>query len=260
MKRHFFMGTGRFPTAEGVAAPSGLDGSPTLVASWDFDRSDLITLSGGDIDQIAGADGTSFTLLTPGNMPAQTTRGSKKVADFASASSEYMQIASALGITDACTVVVVAELKTASPSANETLFDLSNGASATFNNRYWMFGASGPFMNFRRADGTANSSAIATHPSAAIHLLIGGIAAAPTERAYLNIDGVGTAVQSGTVPSIPTGLSHFTLGACRASGAQSNFGNHYKHRVLVYSSHLSATAKEQIATWASTNYATSNVA
>lgn len=251
--------TGSTATASGVAAPT-LTGSPTLLASWDFDRSDLIMLSGGDIDSISGADGTSYTLLTPGNMPSQEARGGKNTARFTSASSEYMQIASNLGINPAngCTFVLVLEL--ADAIANQNVFEVADGTVATNRQRYnhqFVTGATG--LRTRKAAAAASGDAQQGSAfSAAKYLAVcrfpGG-----TATCTHHIDGEGAGDSSGSVAA-PTSLVTTTLGAILASSALSNYLNGWVWRVLVYSGDIGATAAEEVAVWANTNYGTTNTA
>lgn len=247
---------GSAAAAGGVAAPT-LTGSPTLVASWDFANSSTVTLSGGDIDSISGADGTSYTLLTPGAMPSQEARGGKNTARFTAASSEYMQIASALGITNECTLVLVYESNVA--DTTQFMLDIANGASASTADRRSLIGVVSTGLAARRAQTAAQDATVGSSYAAAKFLQIGRFPTG-TERAYLNVNGQGTALQSAGTNAAPTGLSHTTLGARRASNAEGSFADIWVWRVLVYSTNISDTAAEEVAVWAASNYGTTNAA
>lgn len=261
MRRHFFMGSGRFGAADGVAAPT-LTGSPTLLASWDFDKSSTVTLSGADIDQISGADGTSYTQLTPGNMPAQSTILGKKAASFDAGSTEYMQIASALGVNTTNGVSIVLVVKWSGAAATYQFFDLSNGASSLSLNRYGIRHVNPTGFEFVKADGSGIISASVGGSAAAAgtYLLIGMADGGTGGNARLNVNGAGTNIVSGSTNNSPTGLSHATLGARRASNAE---GLHSTVEVLtckVYDGVLNATQIEEVAVWSNTNYGTTNAA
>lgn len=261
MRRHFFMGSGRFAAAvAGVPAPT-LTGSPTLLASWDFDNAATVTLAGGDIDSISGADGTSYTLLTPGNMPSQEARGGKNTARFTSASSEYMQIASNLGIDPAvgCTFVLVVEL--ADVVAAQVAFEVAAGTAASNRQRYMHQYATGSTgLRTRKATAAAVGDAIqgvAFTPAAkylAVCRYTGG-----TGTCTQHIDGEVTGDTSASVAA-PSSLVTATLGATLASSALAAYLNGWVWRVLVYAGDIGATAAEEVATWSNTNYGTTNAA
>lgn len=239
-----------------VAAPT-LTGSPTLVASWDFNNSGTVSLSGSNITSISGSDGTSFTLTSGASNPTQVSRGGKNTARFTAASSQFMQVASALGITGECTLVLVYESNVA--DTTQFLLDIGNGASASTANRRSLMGVATTGLGARRADTTQQDALVGSAYAAAKFLQIGRFPTG-TERAYLNVNGVGTAVQSSGTNAAPTGLSHTTLGARRVSGAESSFADIWVWRVLVYSTSISDTAAEEIAVWAASNYSTTNAA
>lgn len=250
------LGGGGSP-AGGVAAPT-LTGSPTLVASWDFDNAGTITLSGGDIDQISGSDGTSHTLLTPGNMPSQESRGGKNTARFTAASSEYMQIANALGITSEVTVVVVCE--PAATGVTQALADIADGTASGTTQRHLMFAnSSSSGWTFRTSAGTARDAIQGSSYAAAATLVIGRKATGTTV-AELNVNGIGTATVSASTSTGPTAPTHTTLGARCAVSAQDLPFDGWVWRVLIYSSKLSDTAAEEVAVWAASNYGTTNAA
>lgn len=248
---------GSAAAAGGVAAPT-LTGSPTLVASWDFDNASTVTLSGGDIDSISGSDGTSYTLLTPGNMPSQESRSSKNTARFTAASSEYMQIADALGITSEVTIVLIAE-----PAATGVLqgaVDIADGTAAGTAQRHFLFANTSSTGWVMRTSSTTARDAVQGSAYAAAATLVIGRKATGTTVAELNVNGIGTAVTSASTSTGPTAPTHTTLGARRASSAQDLPFDGWVWRVLIYSSKLSDTAAEEVAVWAASNYGTTNAA
>lgn len=247
-------------TTEGVAAPS-LTGSPTLLAHWDFDAASTVTLSGSDIDSIATRAGGSYTLLTPGNMPAQTTRSGKKVATFDRTNSEYMQIASACGIntTNGCTFVMVGYI-TSPSAANQWLFDVGNSGSGSTLNRYTcasITGANG-FRTRKAGAGASSDAQVGTEAAAGLFLLISRFTGG-TGIATQHVNGDGSPETSAS-QTAPTGLSHTTLGALYASSALSNYFGGDVFAELIYDGEIGATAAEELAAWATTNYGTTNAA
>lgn len=250
-------GTGGTISMGGVAAPT-LTGSPTLLASWDFDRADLVTLSGSDIDQIAGADGTSYTLLTPGNMPTQATRGGKNVARFTAASSQYMQIASACGVDPAvgCSIVIVAELATT--ITNQNVFEIADSSVATNRNRYnhqFVTGSTG--LRSRKSAAAASADAQQGSAFSAAKYCYVGRFSGGTGTITHYIDGESVGDTSASVAD-PGALTHTTLGAIFASATLSNYLDGWIWRVLVYAGDFGTTAAEEAAAWSSTNYGTTN--
>jgi hypothetical protein len=252
-------GRAQAAAVEGVPAPT-LTGSPTLLASWDFDAASTISLSGSDIDQIAGADGTAHTMLTPGNMPSQEARGGKNTARFTSASTEYMQIASDLGIntTNGCSFVVVLEL--AAAIANQNVFEVADSSVATNRNRYnhqFVTGSTG--LRTRKSTAAASADAQQGSSFAAAKYCYVGRFSGGTGTCTHHIDGEGTGDTSTSVDA-PAALTHATLGAIYASSALSNYLDGWVWRVLVYAGDIGATAAEEVAAWAATNYGTTNAA
>lgn len=252
------MGTGRFAVAsEGVAAPA-LTGNPTLLAHWDFDAASTITLSGADIDSIATRAGGTHTLLTPGAMPSQEARGGKNCARFTRASSEYMQIASAAGVnpTNGVTMCWVAEVVDAPTS--KLFFDIADGAGGVAVNRYYLGVFNSTGWRARKAaasEASANEgAALAAAKYCVVARFTGG-----TGVCTLHVNGVAAGVASGSIGA-PSGLSHTTLGALRDTGTETSFFDGYVWAGLLYEGDIGATAAEELAAWAATNYGTTNAA
>ena len=262
MRRHFFMGSGRFASAavEGVALPA-LTGNPAVLAHWDFDAASTAGLSGSDIDSIASRAGGSHTLLTPGNMPSQTTRGGKKVATFVAASTEYMQIASACGINTAngCTFVVVG-YNPQPTVANYWLLDVANSASTSSRDRYSCASNNGSNgYRTRKSSASASGDAQAgVTPATGLFLLVSRFTGG-TGVATQHVNGDGTPEVSGSIGA-PTGLSHTTLGALYASSALSAYAEMDIFTAAILEGDIGATAAEELAAWAVTNYGITNAA
>lgn len=252
--------TGSTAAADGVSLPS-LTGSPTVLAHWDFDKASTITLSGSDIDEVATAAGGSYTLLTPGAMPTQATRGGKKVARFASASSQYLQIASACGVntTNGCTFVVVGH-NTNPTSGNQWFVEVANSASLSTRDRYLMANITGTNgYRTRKASATASSDAqVGSAASADLFVVVSRFTGG-SGVANQHVNGDSTPETSASI-GVPTGLSHTTVGAAFFSSAISAYLNGDLFTVAIYDGDIGATAAEEIATWAATNYGTTNAA
>lgn len=244
--------------ASGVAAPS-LTGSPTLIASWDFGDSSKLTLDGSNITSVSGSDGTSYTIASTGtNRPTQATTDGKTVARFASASAQYLQIASAFGAPSALSIVVIQ--KPTSAAAAMTIAELGTGAAAFINDRRLLLASTTTGYQSRKHDNSSTQS-IASQGSAydtTKRCLIGVYPSGSSVAAELNVDGQGTAIVGTPVSNAALGPSFFTLGAGRDSGAQTRPANMDCFRVLVYSAALNATQREEVATWAASNYGTAN--
>lgn len=247
--------------AAGIPAPT-LTGSPTLIASWDPENASTVTKTGSLIDSISGADGTSFTLTSSGsNRPTLSTLDSKAAIEFTAASSTYLQAATNLGVAAQCTMVVVAKMK--STSTDVALMDISNGASIGTRDRHMLafLNTAGAGYQYRHYTATENGGQInGGQVNTTKHLVIGqSRTVASNPNTLLFMDGTATALTAAALGSDLSGLTHTTLGARRASGANGLFADAYIQRVLVYASGaLDATQREEIATWAASNYGTAN--
>lgn len=243
-------------TPSGVAAPV-LTGSPALLASWDFGNNSTLTVSGGSIDSVAGADGTSFTLSQTGsNRPTQVARDGKNTARFTSASSQFLSIASILGAASANGVTIVAIAEPATTVASQVILDISNSASGGGNNRLMLSGgASG--WGARKASSTGFSDAnLGSSFTTAKRLLI-AVNRIAAGASNLYVDGTATPVVSGTGQNWPTGMNITKMGARTNAGATELYADGWIWRVLVYPE-LNATQIEELAVWAATNYGTPN--
>lgn len=250
--------------AKGAVAPT-LTGNPVLKASWDFDQAATITASGGSIDSIVGSDGTFVTLSNVGGGTARptvstrTANGVKGIADLASASSQFLSLASGMGLgTPGCTIVVIAEPKATNTSCS--LFTISQAAATAIVNRTELgqgSGATGWSMRKCGATGGNFDANQGIAYNAALTLAIGR-SRAGTATATLNVDGVGTTINSGGSTTNPAVVDTTLLGCRSVAGVKGNFANMYVWRVLVYLSELTDVNLEEIAVWANTNYATTN--
>lgn len=248
--------------AKGAVAPT-LTGSPTLLASWDFDQAAAIASSGGAIDSIMGVDNTTFTLAgAGGTRPALSTRtanGTKGIADFTAASSQVLKIASGLGIgTAGNAIILVAEPKTAATAAS-VLEIQQDSALATVNRSAILNGTGTSGWGSRKCGATGGNQdanqgvAYAT----ALTLVVGGNKAG-SAGSTLNVNGVGTPITSAGATTNPVSVNLTTLGCRSVSGVLGNFWGGYLWRVLIYGQELTDTNREEIAVWANTNYGTTN--
>jgi hypothetical protein len=246
--------------AGGVAAPT-LTGTPTLLASWDFADDSTITNVSGRVSAISGADGTSYSLSGPGGTanPDITTAGGKQVAAFASANSQKLSGAHISGVSGACTFVAV--LKMDSVAASSTLFETAEpGASSSTNRLQLLMSSSGGFQA-RQHDsaGTQSIAAVGSPPNTTdTHLVIGAFPNATATAALLNVNGQGSATTGSPTSNAAASMTLTSVGVRRVGGTDGLFANMKLFRVLIYSGALTSTQKEEIATWAASNYGTAN--
>lgn len=241
--------------ATGVPAPT-LTGSPTLVGSWDFADTGKLTTTGALIDQIAGSDGTTHTLTSTGAArPSLATRGGKQVAQFSGA--QGLQKIGTVGVENQCTIVVVFE--PTSVAANGCLVQYAGGpgvfGAATQQHTALISSSTG--IQHRKHDGTNQSVAsVGSVPSLAPHLSV-GTSFSGSNAAELNVDGAGSAIVAGVAAAGPFGIDRVSMGRTNASSPEFPY-NGYISRVLVYSTPLDATQREEVAAWAAANYGTAN--
>lgn len=246
-------------TPAGVAAPT-LTGGAVPVGSWDFGDPGKITATSGSIDSIAASDGASYALTSTGsNRPTTTTTGGKGAANFASASSQYLTIASGLGLgSGGATIVAIVE-----PDAGniaQVILDIADQTATAAFKRHMLSGsAGGTGWSMRKADATQTSDISQGSAYGTGRQLLIGVSQANTSAARLGVDGQGTFLTAvnGSAQN-PTGLTHTTMGARRVSSAMSLYFSGKVLRVLVYATPLNATNWEEIAVWANTNYGTAN--
>ena len=195
---------------------------------------------------------------TGSNRPLLTERDGKNTAQFSAASSQFLQIASNLGATGACSLVVVFE--PSSTAATQMVADLANGSVGFAASRHAITASTSTGYSYRKND-VGSVQSIAAQGSAygaGKRLLIGVSPSGASAASSFYVDGAGTAIAGSPNSAVPSSLSHFTLGARRESGAQNTYANGYVWRVLVYGAALNATQCEEIASWAATNYGTTN--
>lgn len=242
----------------GVPAPA-LTGSPTLVLSLDPDNTGTVTLSGSQITGLAGTDGTSLALTNGGGTGPNRVLASsgRYVADFLGSSSQYLQAASAsIGGTQ----IVIFSSAGAALSANTAIFCEDDQASTTTINRQQILklnpDTNGGIVS-RRASSTAASDGTSFKGNDTnVHVAIGvyGSGSAP---GTLYMDGPSGFVNASSV-ALPSTLTHTTLGARRASNANSLFHTGQVHRVLKYAGTLTPQQIAQALDWANLFYGTKN--
>lgn len=240
--------------ATSVPAPA-LTGAPTLVASWDFADNSKVTTTGALIDQITGSDGTTHTLTsTSTSRPALATRNGRQVAQFSGG--QQLQKIGTVGIANQGTLVAIFE--PTSVAATGAIVQYAGGAgnfAVTAQHAIVVSSSSG--IQHRKHDGTAQSVAsVGAVPTLAMHLAV-GTTYSGSNAAELNVDGAGAAIVAGVTSTGPTGIDRVTLGK---TGDNVFPFSGYISRVLVYSTPLNATQREEVAAWAAANYGTVNAA
>lgn len=245
--------------AGGVAAPA-LTGSPTLLASWDFANDSTITNVSGRVSAISGADGTSYSLAGPGGTanPTITTAGGKQVAAFASASSQKLDGAHTSGITGACTMVLIMK---ADSTTTAGLLEAARGTNASNFDRLALLMSSSTGFQSRQHDaaGTQCVASVGSVPNTTdTQLVIGVMPNATSTTTSLNVNGQGTAIAGTPSAGAATGLATTTIGSRRLNGTNDLYANIKVFRALIYNGALTTTQREEIATWAATNYSTAN--
>ena len=238
----------------GVAAPT-LTGSPTLAASWDPDNTSTVTLSSTQITNLAGADSTALALANGGGTGPNRVLASsgRYVADFLGSSSQYLQAASAsIGGTQ----IVIFSSAGAALGANTAVFCEDDQASGTTANRQQILKI-GPDANggivSRRASSAASSDGQSFKGNDTnLHCAIGTYASGSVPGT-LYMDSPNAYVNASSV-ALPSTLTHTTLGARRASNANSLFHTGQVHRVLKYSGVLTAQQIAQVLDWANLYY------
>ena len=255
--------TGDLPTSDGIGAPL-LTGIPTLPASWDPESASSLTLTGDRIDAIAGADGTSYALTSSGSArPKLVTRSGKKCIDLTASAGEFLQVASALGLTDQCTIVMIAENK--DTAANHVIFAVQNDASSATESRIMLasLGSSLGNAGYQHRSYSASEAINATSfvNTTALTLSVSQTRPNQNPGALIYLNGVATATALQATTSTISGLNRTSLGARYAAGVAGSFADFYVYRVLVYASgSLNSIQREELAVWAAANYGTTNSA
>ena len=242
----------------GVAAPT-LTGSPALAASWDPDNTSTVTLSSTQITNLAGADSTALALANGGGTGPNRVLASsgRYVADFLGSSSQYLQAASAsIGGTQ----IVIFSSAGAALSANTAIFCEDDQASGTTANRQQILklapDSNGGIVSRRASSSAASDGTSFKGNNTAVHCAIGTYATG-TVGGTLYLDGPTAFVNASQVAQ-PSTLTHTTLGARRASSANSLFHTGQVHRVLKYSGVLTAQQIAQVLDWANLYYGSAN--
>jgi Putative Ig domain len=243
--------------ATGVAAPT-LTGSPTLLASWDFADNTRLTNTGALIDQITGSDGTTHTLASTGTArPSVVTRSGRQVAQFSGG--QALQKIGSVGISNQCTIVTIFEPTSVAANSCLVQYAAGPGVFGAATQQHTALISSSTGIQHRKHDGTNQSIAsVGSVPTLAPHLAVGTSFSGST-AAELNIDGAGAAIVAGALAAGPSGIDRVTMGRTGAATPEFPY-NGYISRVLVYSTPLNATQREEVAAWAAANYGTPNVA
>jgi hypothetical protein len=244
----------------GVSAPT-LTGSPTLLASWDFDNTATITDVSGAVSAISGADGTSFSLSGPGGAanPTITTQSGKQVAQFASASSQKLTGAHVSGVSGACSFIAVVKMDSVAASGN--LFEVTDSTAGAGTNRLQLLVSSSGGFQARQHDNASTQSiaAVGSAPNTVDnHLVIGTYPNSAASVSTLNVNGQATQITGTPASNAAASLSLTGIGCRTVAGVGELFINAKVFRVLVYSGALNATQREEIAVWSNTNYGTAN--
>ncbi len=243
---------------QGTPAPT-ITGSPTLLYSWDPDKTSTVTMSGNNIVSLAGSDGTSLT-LTSGSGPTRPIVNGRYVAQFLGTSSQFM---SALGGVAGGTQVVIFDSAGAALAMTTGLFGEVNSTSASTTNRQEILkiNGAGSYVTARKAD---NNSLIADANSGLgndtnIHIAVGTFLTG-IGNSYLFLDGIGTPYTSTGTANLGTGINNVLIGARLVSSAFTQYHTGNIYRVLKYNSVLTNPQIEEIAVWAALAYGTPNLA
>lgn len=249
-----------------VAAPAGIT-SFGLVGTWDPADSGTVTTASGIVTALAKSslDTSSAPTLTnasTGPLIAARADGAghtRNVLRFTSASSQYLQVASSLGITAGCTLVVISEH--ASNAVSQIPVDVGAGGSTVGLQRHTLLSSATSGFAHRKCDSsTASAAAVGSVFPTGLHLHVGRSPVAAATAALYNLDGAATSIVGTPVSGIPGSLTHTTVGAARVSNAQVNYFDGWIYRILVYAGPLTDAEAEIIAVWANTNYGTLNLA
>lgn len=237
--------------ASDTAAPT-LTGSPTLIASWDFNDLTKLTLVSNKISDAAGADGTSYTLSqgTDASRPTRIVLAGYGCAQFSGA--QVIKLASSLGVSTTGVITIVAVMEQSTLASSGTVFSLANNAIAGNYNRHRMGAlttASG--FNFHEGDNAIFHNAnIGTAYPLGRHLVVGmGAQSGGTMRIYQDASTTTGSVAS-SLGAISVGLTNTALGADQ----DGDFLNGYVWKLLVYSGQLSTTNVDELATWSNARW------
>lgn len=243
---------------QGTPAPT-ITGSPTLLYSWDPDKTSTVTMSGNNIVSLAGSDGTSLT-LTSGSGPTRPIVNGRYVAQFLGTSSQFM---SALGGVAGGTQVVIFDSAGAALSMTTGIFGEVNSASVSGVNHQEILKINtvGNYISVRKADNNSNiaDAYSGTGNDTNIHIAVGTFLTG-IGNSYLFLDGIGTPFVSAAVADLPTGINNVVIGARLVSSAFTQYHTGNIYRVLKYNSVLTNSQIEEIAVWAARVYGTPNLA
>ena len=235
--------------AGGVPMPTTLDGSPTLLASWDFDRKDLVTVNAaGNITSLAGADGTPYTLTPNTNGPLAINTNGRVAGQFVTASGHILKIDSACGVDVSlgATHVVVAQI----PSAigDYRVFSQGDSAASDYRNRWYtrFSSASGGWCATKCDADSFHSQVQAAASLSALALIITRYAGGAAASARINVNGNPTEA-TGTAQDQPTAFNHTAIGGEKRGASWVVNLDGIVMRGAIYSGQLTGTAVEQIA-------------
>jgi hypothetical protein len=244
----------------GIAAPV-LTGSPALIASYDPGNASTLTVDTGRVTTIGGSDGTTRALAQTGTArPTLETRSGRPAMRFTPAELQHLQYSGTTGIgSNACTIVLIAEPAAAGETGHYVDISVAT-ATASLSRHALLTNADNKGWTHRKCDTSVLSDAQRNSPYLAQRTLAIGTSRSGLSYAELNVDGTSSPTFGTGTPASVTNLNTITLGARMVSSAPGAFINAWVFRVLIYGTQLDATQKEEIASWAATNYGTTNAA
>jgi hypothetical protein len=249
-----------------VAAPTLVAG--TLVGSWDF-NSNNITITNGKITAISGSDSTSNTLgnatISGPQLVAVQDGNSvwRNAARFVASQSNLMILASAMGVTTACTIVVVGTIDHAAGNSlgvTMAVLEIANGGNTFSNNRHVMMAATSTTgFSYRKIDsgGTASTANQGVaYSTTGVHYLCGRSPTGAAVGAIANY-GTGANIVGGNSGNVSATINYTTLGNTRESNIPgSRYADMTVFRVFVYSNSLSDADEATMQSAMSTAYGT----
>lgn len=236
----------------GVPFPTGLDGNPTLLASWDFDREDLVTLgANGEITAIAGADGTAHALSKTTNGPtAKQSQYGRVVGEMGNAANGSRSIGalSACGavVANGVTHVVLFQIPTG--TGDERIIGQGNGAAPDYDDRWYtrFVPVGGGVLVEKCQTGSHIYRSQTPASNTAPILAITRFEPATPGFGYINVNGQTTLATS-TSNNPVTVINYTQLGGERRNNTWIHGMNGLVYRAAILDGVISNTACEQIA-------------
>lgn len=228
-----------------------------LLVSYDPELASSITQSGGAVDSISGADGTTYAATSSGtNRPTLVTRGLRKALSFTAAGLTRLDVATGAAVAagQTYTIVMVVELPTT--GLTQTLMELANPAGSTSTSRESIYVAAGGTIRSRRANSSTFQDASDTRPTGVMILF--KTVTAGTTKARIGVNR-NTEVDATTAIADPATITAMTIGARRTGGGTPVYdanADQFVYSIKVHTGVLSDADKNTYRDWASTNFGT----